>query len=293
MRGGRQAEEVRLPVLGEAELADWLALRGERVVCHLGRYWRARPSGFFHAVHPLARLSAAEATRPDPFCWGYRATLRAADAHLANATLPLHFLDRVQEFDLNFLKPRRRSQIRNCCKRVEIVALDTPELLLAEGYGVVLSAQERTGYRLVGSCREYRRGVQGYFAVPRGVVLAGLLDGRLAGYYTGYAVAETAYIENVHLATAALGSNISSGLFYAWVLLCQRSPGIRQLVHGLHTPENPTLCQYKESLGLSVLHVPARTWFLPPAEQIVRNIQPQVYYRLRGAMAAGAVLVPA
>jgi len=283
-----------LPVLSEEELAAWLVLRGERVVCHHGRFWRARPSGFFHAVHPLAQLTDAEATRPHPWCWGYRATLRAADAHLANATLPLHFLDRVQDFDLGSFKPRRRNQIRNCCRRVEIVAIREPGLLLSQGYDVVVSSQLRTGQRRVADYRQYRRGVEGFFADRCGLVLGGLIDGRLGGYYSGYAVGETAYIEEVILATEALGTYISSGLFFAWLLACRNSGRIRELVHGLHTPENPSLCRYKESLGLSVRQVPSRVWFVPPSEEIVRSFQPHVYYRLRGAPAelAGVVVNP-
>ena len=271
--------------LSEEEMAHWLSRRGGRVVHHKGRYWLAKPPGFFHAIHPLARMSAEEATRPDRLCWGFRTTLCEADAHLANSTLPVHILGDVAGYDLQKLSPRRRNQIRNCFKDVEIVAIETPDLLLEQGYGVAISAQSRTGYGRVPDPKRYKRDIERFFSAPCGFILGGLIDGRLAGYLTSYAVGSTAYVDEVTLATEYLGTNISSGLFFAWMQVCKSSGRIRQVVHGLHTPENAGLCRYKDSLGLSVVHLPAFAWFMPPTGRMVKRIRPYAYYRLKGHMA--------
>lgn len=273
---------VTLPSLSEGELAHWLRLRGVRVVQHKGRYWLAKPFGFYHAIHPLARMSAEEATRPASLCWGFRATLNDTDAHLANSTMPVHFMGDVAGYDLQKISPRRRNQIRNCLKCVEIVAIDTPDLLLAQGYDVALSAQARTGYGKVPNPGRYKSDIANFFAAPCGLILGGFVDGRLAGYLVSYAVGSTAYVDDVIIATEYLSTNISSGLFYAWMQVCKNSGRIKQVVHGLHTPENAGLCRHKGSLGLSVIHVPALAWFMPPTASLVKKIRPFAYYRLKG-----------
>jgi hypothetical protein len=274
-----------LPSLSEEELALWLRIRGGRIAHHKGRYWLVKPFGFFHAIHPLARMSAAEATRPDLFCWGFRTTLREADAHLANSTMPVHFLADVAGYDLQKLRPRHRNQIRNCFKEVEIVAIDRPGLLLEQGFDVAHSARARNGYGKVPEPKRYKKDIERFFAAPCGLLLGGLIDGRLGGYLAGYAVGSTAYIESVTLATEYLGTNISSGLFFAWMQVCKSSGRIKQVVHGLHTPENAGLCRHKDSLGLSVVHLPAIAWFMPPSDRMVKRLRPYAYYRLKGHMA--------
>lgn len=225
---------------------------------------------------------------PDRLCWGFRTTLCEADAHLANSTMPVHFLSDVAGYGLEKLSPRRRNQIRNCFKDVEIVAIDNPDLLLEQGYSVADSAQARTGYGKVPDPKRYRRDIERFFSAPCGHILGGLIDGRLGGYLASYAVGSTAYIESVTLATEYLGTNISSGLFFAWMQVCKSSGRIKQVVHGLHTPENEGLCRYKDSLGLSVIHLPALAWFLPPVGRMVKRIRPHAYYRLKGNMAESA-----
>jgi hypothetical protein len=271
-----------LTSLSEVELAEWLKLRGARIVCHQGRFWMVKALGFFHALHPKAKMTAAEATRPPGFCWGFRTTLCDADARTANATMPMHVLANPQNFSLDSISARRRNKLRNCRKRVNFVHINEPDLLLKEGYRVALSARLRTRYGEVSSPERYRSQVMGYFSQGKGLVLGGLVDGKLGGYLTSYAVGSTAYIESVHLATEYLATNISLGLFSEWMMICQRSENIREVVHGLHTPENPQLCQHKEGLGFSVSYVPARIWFMPFAGTLLSLIRPFVYYRLTG-----------
>ncbi|MCK4507192.1 MAG: hypothetical protein KAU27_01535, partial [Desulfuromonadales bacterium] len=99
---------------------------------------------------------------------------------------------------------------------------------------------------------------------------------------TSYAVDSTAYVEDVFLHTDFMKTNLSLGLFYAVTQTCRRSEHVNELVHGLHTPENESLCKHKEGLGFSVVQIPSRVWFLPPTKSLVRKIRPDAYYRLTG-----------
>jgi hypothetical protein len=278
----RDASEAVLYSLTEQELAMWLAARGEKVVHHNGRYWRGIYPGFYCATHPMAKMSAEEATRPHPLCWGFRTTLCEADAGRANATLPLHLLTDVAGYTWQSLGSRCRNKLRNMRKKVRIVALTGPDLLLERGYEVLCSAHARNRYGSVPDRTGYRKRIMRYFEGGRCLVLCGLIDDQPAGYLTGYAVGPTAYVDELYLHSAYLRTNISLGLFFDWMQACRRNGSIREIVHGLHAREAPGLCRYKEELGLSVVHVPARVWFAPPAGMIVKTLRPDAYYRLTG-----------
>lgn len=274
--------EASLVAMTEQELATWLTERGMKVVCHNGRYWWETYPGFFAACHPLARMSAREATRPTPFCWGFRSSLRDADAGAANGSVPLHLLTDIESYTLQTRSPRCRNKLRNLRKQVYIVALHTPEPLLEQGYDILCSAHARNKYGKLPGRANYQQNIERFYASGRGLVLGGLVDGKLGGYLTSYAVGATAYVDELFLDSRYLHTNISLGLFFDWMQICRRNSAIREVVHGLHAREAVGLCRYKEELGLQVVHAPARIWFAPFAGAIVKQLRPHVYYRLTG-----------
>lgn len=278
-------EEIAQPslvVMTEQELATWLAERGMNVVCHNGRYWRETYPGFFAACHPLARMSEGEATRPTPFCWGFRSSLRDADAGTANGSVPLHLLTDIANYTWQTRSPRCRNKLRNLRKQVDIVALHKPDLLLDQGYNILYSAHARNSYGKVPKRSDYQKNIERYYASGRGLVLGGLVDGKLAGYLTSYAIGTTAYVDELFLDSRYLNTNISLGLFFDWMQICRRTVAIREVVHGLHAREAVGLCRHKIDLGLQVVHIPARIWFAPFADAVVKKLRPHVYYRLTG-----------
>jgi hypothetical protein len=276
------ASRAVLTPISEPDRAAWLHDQGRKVVCHRGRYWTTTPAGFYHPVHHLARMTAEQATRPTPFCWGYRTTLADDQAHAANATLPVHLLPGMDDYDLQALSPRRRNKVRNSRKQVTFIEFLGPDLLYEQGYEVVLSAHKRTSYGKLPSPAEFRQQIAAFFQPRRGLILGGLVDGRLCGFMTSYAVDATAYVDDVFLRNACLKSNIGIGLFFEWVQACRRSGRIREVVHGLHAREDASLCEFKEGLGLTVVHLPVRIWFAPLTETLVRIKRPHAYYRLTG-----------
>lgn len=278
----RDITEASLTTMTEQELASWLALRGQNVICHHGRYWRETYPGFYAASHPLARMSADEATRPRALCWGFRSSLREADASTANGSLPVHLLTDIDTYVLQTRSPRCRNKLRNLRKQADIVALHQPDLLLEQGYDILSSAHARNKYGNLPGRTAYQKSIESYYASGRGLVLGGLVDGKLGGYLTSYAVGTTAYVDEVFLDTRYLNTHISLGLFFDWMQICRRNQEIREVVHGLHAREAVGLCRYKEELGLQVVHVPARIWFAPFAGKVVKKLRPHVYYRLTG-----------
>ncbi|MFN6518475.1 MAG: hypothetical protein RMY29_028865 [Nostoc sp. CreGUA01] len=271
-----------LTSMTEEECADWYRQRGMHVIRHCDRYWKETVRGFYQPLHWLARLSAQEANSPTLLSWGFQATLSEIDATLANASMPIHWLPNLENYDFQSLTSNRRNHLRRCYKRVNIVQLNKSTLLQQQGYEVFLSALKRTAHRQIPSKKDYLTGVADYIVSEKQLILAGFNGDELLGYITGYAVNSTAYIDEVIIATQALSTNISTGLLFEFAQICRRSGLIRELVNGLHSREDEKLCIFKEGMGFQVKHIPAKVQINPIIEQFIQWRYPDKYYRLVG-----------
>ncbi len=278
----RDVSAARMPVVTEAQMGAHLAQHGSRVVEHRGRLWSPALPGFYRPVHLLARLSAREATRPSRTAWGYQACLLADDAEHADAAVPVHLVTDLDALDEPRLSRNRRRSLRKAREHVRFVELTGPGLLQREGYEVLRSAQARSGAGRLPGPREYHAQVGRLGDPAHGIVIAGLVDGRLAGYTSGHAVDGTAYARDLVVASWALDTGISTGLTYEFFWACRRNDAVHEVVDGLHARENEGLCRYKELSGIPLRRVPARLWMLPGAAALMRRRDPHKFYRLSG-----------
>lgn len=272
-----------LTVMTEPELASLLLDERRRVVEHRGRYWTTQKGGFFTPVHALARLHADEVSLPRSWGWGYRAALTDGDASLANGSVPVHLLSDLDSYGEARLNRERRRNLRRCHEQVEIRRVEDPELLAQQGYDVFASAMKRVGYWKPLSPARYRERRLRRAADPRWMILAGLVDGRLSGYFEAYAVDGVMYTQDLHVATDAMLTGIATGLWFEMLMAAARSGQVREVCLGLHAPEVPTLGSVKAGLGSHVVRVPARTYIHPPIGAFLAARQPATYYRLTGS----------
>jgi Acetyltransferase (GNAT) domain len=279
--GVRPAAEAVVRSLSETELTAWRRDRGERVVERKGRHWRMSRPGFWEPVHWLARIPAAEARRPTP-CLGFRAVIRDEDSAAATGALSAHVLAPVGDWGPHRLSRNRRYRLGKASRAVELVELTGPALLAEQGHDVAVSSLTRTGAAAVPSREAYVAGLARDDVGERLTFLAGLVDGRLAGYLGGWAVDGTAYFQRLHIRTEALATQVGTALVFAFVEACQRGGDVREVVNGLHSPEDETLTAYKERIGFPVRRFPARVWFVPGALPALRRLRPHVAYRLTG-----------
>jgi Acetyltransferase (GNAT) domain len=277
----RPAAEAVVRSLSEPELATWRRGRGERVVERDGRHWRMSRPGFWEPIHWLARLPAAEARRPVP-CLGFRAVLREEDAGAANGSLSAHVLAPAADWGPHLLSKNRRYRLRKALRSLELVELTGPALLEEQGHEVIASSLVRTGAGAVPSREAYVAGLARDDVGGRLTFLAGLADGRLAGYLGGWAVDGTAYFQRLHIRTEALASQVGTALVFAFVEACQRGGDVREVVNGLHSPEDEGLTVYKQRIGFPVRRYPARVWLVPGALPVLRRLRPHAAYRLTG-----------
>lgn len=278
----RDVTAARMPVVTEAEMGAHLVRHGTRVVQHRGRLWTPTLPGFYRPVHLLARLTAQEATRPARSSWAYQACLTDDDAPRADAAVPVHLVTDLDAFEESRLSKNRRRSLRRAREHVRFVELTGAGLLLREGYEVLRSAHERSGAGRLPSRREYEAQARRIGDPAHGIVIAGLVDGRLAGYTSGHAVDGTAYARDMVVASWALDTGISTGLTYEFFWACRRNDAVREVVDGLHAREDEGLCRYKEMSGIPLRRVPARLRMLPGAAALMRRRDPHKFYRLSG-----------
>jgi hypothetical protein len=281
--------QATLPPLTEEEYASWHCAHGFRVISHAGRWWKQTSPGFFQSLHWMARLTAEQATRPTPFCWGFQTTLSQQAAAIANASMPLHVLPNLSTYDLDSLNSKRRYNLRKCLRRVHLVRLTGLSLLREQGYEVYVSSTLRTGYGAVKTKEHYILDLERLLIPGKSLILVGFIGDKLGGYVTGHAIDDAAYLDNVVIATEALPTSIGSGLVFEFTQACRSSSQVRELIYGLHTPEREPLLTFKEGMGFVSKHVPALVHILPPIAKFLSWKYPYKYYRLTGQLSAEAV----
>lgn len=277
----RPASEAVVRSMTEPQLAGWRLARGERVVERAGRHWRMSRPGFWEPVHWLARLRADEARRPAP-CLGFRAVLAPEYEEAATGALPVHVLAPVPEWGPHLLSRNRRQRLRKAARSVELMELTSPALLEEQGHDVLVSSLARTGAGGAPAREAYVRSLARDGIGGPLTFLAGLVDGRLAGYLGGWAVSGTAYFQRLHIHTGALATQVGTALVFAFVEACQRGGNVQEVVNGLHAPEDERLCVYKEGIGFPVRRYPARVWLFPGVLPLLRRARPHATYRLTG-----------
>ena len=271
-----------LTSMTEEEFAHFRRQEGAHIVCHRGRYWEQVRPGFYQPLHLLARFSAEQATPPARWCWGFQASLCEDDAAAANGSIPIHLLSDIEGYDLYSLKKNSRYDIRKSRDVFRIVQLTSPALLQEQGYEVFLSALTRTGEKDVRTKEKYLARLAHYILPKRRLVLGGLIGDKLCGYISGYAVNGTAYGDNLYIATEVLKNNLNRVLLFEFVQACRRSGEIREFFIGQHWREKPGLVEFKEGMGFTVKHIPAKVQMNPIIGKFLRWQYPHKYYRLTG-----------
>lgn len=274
-------ESVLTP-LTEREFAAWQKERGMNVASHRGRHWLKTHFGFYQPIHLLARLKPDEATRPAALTWGFRASLADTARGIANGAVPVYLLSDLAGYDIQALPPKRRSDLRKCRKLVNLVRVKGMPFPGEELYAVAVSSSKRTGYWKPPAMDVYLASKRRDFGDERRLVIAGLVGGKLAGCLEGIAVDGIAYVQSVLIATEYLPTSIGTGLIFEFVQACRRTDGIKEIVYGLFTRDDPKLTAFKEGMGFPLVMVPARVSVNPLFAKLLKWKYPGKFYNISG-----------
>ena len=274
--------ESALVPLTEPEFAAWQKERGIPVNCHRGRYWQKTSFGYYQPIHLLARLKPDEATRPATLSWGFRASLADEARDTANGSVPVYLLSDLAGYDTQSLPPKRRSDLRKCRKLVRLVRLKDIAVPGEEIYAAAVSSAKRTSYWSPPPIQEFLAKIERDFSDERRYVIAGIVDGKFAGYIDGVAVDGTAYVQSVIIATEYLPTCVGTGLIFEFAQACRRTAGVREIVYGLHSRDDEKLTAFKEGMGFPVVMVPAKVSMNPLFAGFIKRRYPAKYYRMTG-----------
>jgi len=276
------AEATVQPMTEEA-LAEQQAALGKKIRKAGGRHWVETRRGFYEPIHPLARLTKHEARRPG-MCWGYRAALHEDHAASSNASVPVHLLPDLADFEWMDLPNDSRRYLRKFPSQgIRLIRVRDLELLVDQGYQVMLEWRARLGIASPPTPRDlYRRQIAQRIGGEGWLTLAGLDGDRLLGYMSVWAVGQTAYLQDSKVATEARPARLGQALDYEALKALQRVRAIREVSAGFHTPELPQLTEYKLRQGFGVVQVPAIARLPKPVAVLLRSRRPGTYYRLTG-----------
>ena len=282
--GCRPISEAMVIVKTEATLAEQMRRRGVRTVLFRGRYWMHVGGLFWQPVHWLARLSADEVGRPHPLCLGFASTVRTGDEGAAVGRMPLHLLsgDDLDAYDISRLSSNRRSHLRRAWKRVAVVEMRDPSAHLHRLYEVTCSAIKRFRGSGMPNFERLATGLQRRVREEGDLLVAGFVNSTLAGYFLVSCVEDVAYIDQVMLDTEYLSTYIGTGLAYETIMVLKRCRHIRHVVHGLHAPEQPQLCAFKDGMGFRVVPWPVMYWLSPLLRFYLAWRAPEKLYRITG-----------
>lgn len=277
--------EAKVTAKTEATLAQAMRQRGIRTTLAKGRYWMHVGGLFWQPVHWLARLPATAVGRPHPLCLGYVCTIRAEDESFATGRMPLHVLGGadLESYDIATLPAKRRNQLRKAWKLVTVVAIVDPTPYIQRLHEVTCDAVARFKGGKLPELNRFASGLVRRLRDDRDLLVAGFVEGTLAGYFLVSCVEDVAYIDQVMLDTKYLSSDIGTGLTYETVMVLKRHGGIKHVVYGRHTPEQPQLCNFKEGMGFKVVAWPVRSWLMPPLRYYLAHWEPSKLYRITGS----------
>jgi Acetyltransferase (GNAT) family len=284
-----RASGTELTVMTEAGFAAMRVEEGARVVERNGRFWGETFRGFYQPIHQIATFRTSEIGRPTPRCWGYRAALAPEDVQAANGSIPVSLMDDVRGFNEGMLDRNRARDLRRCRREVEIRRIFDPDIFILDGYPVYVSARIRVtseGAHVASGGTmnesEYRTAMAKRAPDPRRLLVAGFVDGKLAGYLESYAVAGVLYGRDLFVATEHMGTGIGTGLYLETIQFGVRTRAVNQICLGPVLLSRPGITAFKRTLGFSTVAVPARIAIPAPIGAFIKWRRPAVHYRLTG-----------
>jgi hypothetical protein len=272
-----------IQAVSEREYAGWRRGEGHKVIERRGRFWQETFPGFYETVPYLARMTADEAQRPTWRSWGFRAALEDHDSQEASGFMTFFLLRNLTDFGMHSLHPKRRNTLRKCLKTTAVVQLTDASLLRAQGYEVYLSYATRVGVRRPLSHAGYLHMVNQWFEDARRLIIAGILDGHLLGYAGSFAVGPMVYIDQVHVSSSALPTDVSTALYFETLDVCRRSGVGREACSGIYRAENQGLATFKRLMGFDLVKVPIRFQVPKVVEAYLRRRRPDTYHRFYGS----------
>lgn len=161
---------------------------------------------------------------------------------------------KLKAFEINCLKPKRRSIIRKALRELEVRRMSDVDEVVNDMNAICVSFAERTGYGKPPSYYTQRRSqwetlLRHQFEMGSREHWGAFSSGRLIAYYVGVFTENTAYIGSARSHTDFLGLCPNDVLTFRFIEHCRECPGCDQVMFGDWTDDVPSLNAFKEQYG--------------------------------------------
>jgi len=287
-----ESEEVTVstvPVLTEYR---YVQLRRPNAVLFKEHYWRQASHRWIDVpVVPLTVIQQCQGSFPRMRSLGYRAIIQGATP---NAFEHVHVLLDLPNFRIGKLHKDARYHLRKAMRdpalRVTKPSPANPGILIEQAAQLQAhsSAVHEFYYPAGPFTREaFEAGLKdsGFYSGEL-LIFAGLVEGKLAAFISGFAVDDCAIGETLVIGDSYRASDIGSRLVLAFIQACQRTEGVKQIYGSSVVPSKPGLTAYKARMGFPATAIPMTVILRPGLERffnsVVRKIKPELYYKLYG-----------
>lgn len=266
--------DSRFDVFAEEQLTAYLRTQGIRVVESRGHLWRnaAAPSPIarqdWTPLHRFVPLTRDEARFPLRSALAYRCLA----AEPVPTTFPYVVVRDIPNYDERRMTKDHARHVRRALERFEFVWLDSPDLLLEQGWQVASAAAAESGMVIARHEGEYRKQTIAMFDAPP-IVIAGLSEGRLAGYVTTYATGAEAVFEKIYIAPEFRKEGVGRGLYWNVLAGWAQTPGVQNVWTGGTLPQRG-VDRFKVSMGAVLEEVPVHAGMRAPLAMALRRLRP-------------------
>ncbi len=242
--------------------------------------WTKSGRGFWMPINEVQPLSPREIGRPKLDALAYWAVVDNPDE--AQSMIPFIFFDHVKNYDASRLSEEHRRNVRLALNRFEYVQLESPDLLLNQGWDVSSRAAAQSGASLEPDRERFEANLRKRFTADPQLIVAARSGGNLAGYMCAHVIDGTAHVTRIMLNPEFRKQQVGSGLYWATLRHLGKSLNVHRVNVGLSYPDVFGVELFKYAMGATIVDLPVRSWALPPLAWRLRRTNPWAYVRIGG-----------
>jgi len=281
----RNLETIGLTTLHNMSVDEVVAADGNleaKFHCAKGIWWREVKPFFYQPAAFLTPIPPHQVA-PAPYValGGYYHVAPEGCEH--NGSITVNEVANPADYDLADLKKQVRYDIRRTLTTLRLARIDSPEVLLGDGYRIYLSWEGRfNDLRVKRSDPEvFRRWALQLLAHPYNLILGAFDGDRLVAYIIAHATEGVGELSKSFTDPDYYHLSPTSALIYAYIKACGNNPEISKACNGLRSL-NRSLEQYKSRLGFETVRYPAYISIPAAIRPFVRWFFPNQYRRLMG-----------
>lgn len=260
-------------------VGEWLRDQGTTIAVHDGEAWRKARGRFWIPAHHFQAgpYQARPPRGPSPGHW------IAVNPAEANAHIPWTMVDDLESYGDHRISDKKvRHRIRRASEAVDCIALDSPDLLLEQGWRVAQQASRRSRQPIPTTEDAFAEEVRRRFSSDPQLVLAIVCEDRLLAWMLVHAFLPVMSTHLLYIGDEGYQLDIGVLLYWAALTAGSALPGVTAAGLGPYYPEKPSLAFTKSRFGGHLVDIPVHSHLAPGLGRLLRRHRPVTCARLGG-----------